>query len=318
MKALLEKCRRYASRLNRVAQRHRLKHEQAEVVRLASSGNARPDLLFSRFSDDLWLWANTTGYREHQVLRDILPGMPDENTQARFTGLTGDDTMTRAFDSYTLIKRLGGKYHHRISSLDSILDFGCGWGRMIRFFLKDLEPSRIWGVDCLSGIIDVCKQTNKWCNFRVVDPLPPTTFPDGMFDLIYSYSVFSHLSEDAHKKWLLEFYRILKPGGLLIATTRGRHFIEYCDSLRQSAADPRKGLATAFPDAERSLSDYDNGIYCHHPIGGGDILDSSFFGETCIPKAYVLAHWTQQFAFLEYIEGQDLQSQNAIVVKKFV
>jgi SAM-dependent methyltransferase len=276
-------------------------------------------LVFGKFGDDLWLWSNTAGYREHQALRDILPAMPDEMTQARFTGLTGDATMIRAFDSYTLIKRLSEKHQRKISSLQCILDFGCGWGRMLRFFLKDLEPSRIWGVDCLSNIIDVCRQTNKWCNFRAVDPLPPTTFPDQMFDLIYSYSVFSHLSEDAHQKWLLEFNRILKPGGLLIATTRSRRFIEYCDTLRRSTGDPAKGIATAFLDTEQSLSDYDNGIYCHHPLGGGDILDPSFFGETCIPKAYVLDHWTQQFAFLEYVEGgQDLQAQNAIVVKKFI
>src|SRR5205823_15103862 len=99
----------------------------------------------------------------------------DENSQARFTGLTGDDTMIRAFDSYILIKQLAEKYRQKISSLECILDFGCGWGRMVRFFLKDLEPSRIWGVDCLSGIIDICRLTNRWCNFQVVDTLPPTT-----------------------------------------------------------------------------------------------------------------------------------------------
>src|SRR5205809_880662 len=106
MKALLEKSRRYASQLNRAAQQHRLKHEQAQVLKLASSGTARPDLVFGKFSDDMWLWANTTGYRERAALRELLPAMPDEDTQARFTGLTGDDTMIRAFDSYILIKRL--------------------------------------------------------------------------------------------------------------------------------------------------------------------------------------------------------------------
>ena len=318
MRSLLEKPRQYASRLNRAAHQRWLKHEQAEVVRLASSEAARPDLVFGKVSDEVWLWANTNGYREHQALRDLLPAMPDENTQARFTGLKGDDTMIRAFHSYALIKQLGEKYQRRISSLECILDFGCGWGRTIRFFLKDLEPSRIWGFDCLSGIIDVCRQTNKWCNFRVVDPLPPTRFPDQMFDLIYSYSVFSHLSEDAHKKWLLEFNRILKPGGLLIATTRGRPFIEYCNTLRGLEGHALQGIATAFPNTEQSLSDYDNGSYCHHALGGGDILDASFFGETCIPKGYVLDHWTRDFTFLEYIESPDLGTQNTIVVRKVV
>ncbi len=316
MRTLLEKSRRYVSRLNSAAQERRLRHEQAEVVRLASSGNARPDLVFGKFSDDLWLWANTAGYREHQELRAILPAMPDEGTQARFTGLTGDETLIPAFEAYALLKQLSEKYLGRISDVQCILDFGCGWGRMVRFFLKDLEPSRIWGADCLSSIINICRQTNKWCNFRLVEPVPRTTFPDEMFDLIYSYSVFSHLSEDLHKKWLLEFKRILKPGGLLINTTMGRRFIEYCRTLRQLQGPDVTRMATVFPNTEQSLSDYDKGNYCHHPLHGGDILEPSFFGETCIPKAYVLDHWTEQFEFLEFIEDSDPKSQNVIVVRK--
>ena len=312
---MLEKSNGYLSKLLGATRRRWLKPQQDKIVRLAASG-ARPDLVFGNVSDELWLWANTVGYREHQALRDILPAMPNDSIQVRFTGLKGDATMLPAFHAYILLKQLTEKYLGKISTLQSILDFGCGWGRMVRFFLRDLEPSRIWGADCLSGIIDICKQTNNWSNFRVVDPLPPSTFPDGMFDLIYSYSVFSHLSEEAHNKWLLEFERILKPGGLLIATTRARHFIEYCDTLRRFG-DPAKGVATAFPDTQKALADYDNGTYCHHPLSGGDILDASFFGETCIPKSYILDHWTKHFAFLEYIESPELRSQNVIVVKKF-
>ena len=41
--------------------------------------------------------------------------------------------------------------------------------------------------------------------FEVTPILPPTRFPDGHFDVIYLYSVFSHLSEAAHLAWLREF-----------------------------------------------------------------------------------------------------------------
>ncbi len=317
MKGLFERSSVYELRLKREERQRLLKRQQDEVI-ASAAGVKRPDLIFGSLSDELWLWANTTGYRQHQVLQDILPSMPDELSQSRFTGFTGDRTLISAFDTYSLVKQLSEKYLGGISAVQCILDFGCGWGRMVRFFLKDLHPSRIWGVDCLGKIIEVCQQTNRWCNFRVVDPLPPTTFPDEMFDLIYSYSVFSHLSEDAHKKWLIEFNRILKPGGLLITTTRAREFIEYCSMLRNSKGRPPDGVETAFPHTKQSLSDYDNGMYCYYPLGGGDILDASFYGETCIPKGYVLNHWTKDFIFLEYIESADPELQNTIVVKKFV
>jgi ubiquinone/menaquinone biosynthesis C-methylase UbiE len=314
MRPLLERSSRYVSRLKRTARLRWNNRGKSEVIKSASLAR-RPDLVFGSFNDDLWWWANTTGYREHQVLRQILPSMPDEIAQVRFTGFEGDATMFRAFEVYARVKRLSEKHLGKISSLQTILDFGCGWGRVVRLFLKDLDPSRIWGVDCLSGIIEVCQQTNTWCNFRVVDPLPPTSFPDHKFDLVYSYSVFSHLSEDAHNKWLLEFNRLLKPGGLLIASTWGRQFIKYCRTVRQVRGPSTEAGFNVFPNTEQSLSDYDKGNYCYHPLHGGDILDTSFFGETCIPKGYVLEHWTKQFEFLEFIEGPD--SQNTIVVKKF-
>jgi len=67
-----------------------------------------------------------------------------------------------------------------------------------------------------------------------VPALPPVEFPAGFFDIIYAYSVFSHLNEDTHLKWIEEFSRILKAGGLLLVTTQARRFIDFCESLPAS------------------------------------------------------------------------------------
>lgn len=315
MKELSSRASRYLAQRKAEARQRWIKREQNRIVHRASPG-AKPMAVFNGVNDELWLWANTAGCRENESLRNLLPAMPDESIQARFTGFKGDETINRAFAAYTLVKELTDKHLRNVSELTNILDFGCGWGRMLRLFLRDLDASRIWGADCLSSMIEVCEQTNRWCNFRVVNPLPPTDFSDEMFDLIYSYSVFSHLSEDAHRKWLAEFKRILKPGGLLIATTRPRQFVEYCNSLSQVSKGRLPSIARAFPNMEQTLSDYDSGRYCHYPMGGGDILDNTFFGETCIPKGYVMNHWTPEFTLLEYIDSPNFQTQNTIVVRK--
>jgi len=35
-----------------------------------------------------------------------------------------------------------------------VLDFGCGWGRIIRFFLKDIDPARLHGTDVFEEMVE--------------------------------------------------------------------------------------------------------------------------------------------------------------------
>jgi SAM-dependent methyltransferase len=184
-----------------------------------------------------------------------------------------------------------------------------------------LEGSRLWGIDCYVAALDAASQTNRWCRFEQIDPMPPISVADSMFDLIYCFSVFSHLSEDAHERWLGEFHRLLKPGGMLFATTRGRDFIEYCARLRdgqqkQGLQPFSMGAAQSFLDTEKWLTDYDSGEFCYSAVGGGGILDKSFFGEAAIPKAYVLGRWTKHFKFVDYVSDRTLCPQDIIIVEK--
>lgn len=269
---------------------------------------------FGAASDDFWLWCFTEGYRQEARLRAVLPGFAPEEIQYQFAGAAGDDTMRDAFGFYTLVKRLVAQ--HLQQPPTSILEFGCGWGRIIRFFLKDVEPEQLWGIDCMPEAIALCQDTNKQARFELVQPFPPSGVPSERFDLIYSYSVFSHLSEDAHLAWLTEFKRILKPGGLLIATTRPREFILTCAATRNSRDAWAQGTALAFKDTEAALARFDQGEFLYDGLGGGSVLDASFFGETCIPRQYVQQHWTRLFEFLDYIDDRAVNVQNVIVVRK--
>lgn len=59
----------------------------------------------------------------------------------------------------------------------------------------------------------------------VSDPVPPLPEEDSTFDLVYCGSVFSHLPDWA--PWLLELRRVLKPGGVLVASIHGRGLWKY-------------------------------------------------------------------------------------------
>ena len=279
-----------------------------------------PQELFRDVSDDFWFWMQTEGYRKSPELREILPGLPPEAKQREWTGASGDSTLGEAFLAYKLFKKIAQYNLGNGTGLKTVLDFGCGWGRILRFFLKDLDPSNLWGIDCMPAAIDICKQTNKWNNFALTDPLPPTSFANDTFDLIYCFSVFSHLAEEVHQEWLVEFSRILRSGGLLVATTWDRDFILKCAEQRKRPESEKASfeneMAEAFPDTARALSDYENGNYLFTPCGGTPALDNSFFGQACIPKGYVLNHWTKHFSFVDFIVDRNICTQNVIVVKK--
>lgn len=273
--------------------------------------------LLSGESDDFWFWLLTDGYSFNSCIQKLLPTMPEERIQLNFTGRSGKNALSEAFAAYQFFKDIAEKHSKPIPDQKAILDFGCGWGRIIRFFLKDLEPSKIFGADCYKEMIDICRQQNLNCNFDVIDPMPPILYQDDMFDIIYLYSVFSHLSEQAHLAWLNEFHRILKPGGVCIATTRPVDFIEYCRVLakKDDVDEWARGSVNAFSDPEIALRDYREGKFVHAPTGGGGVLDKSFFGESCISELYVRNHWKHYFSKIEYLLSHEHKKfdQNVIV-----
>jgi SAM-dependent methyltransferase len=270
--------------------------------------------LFNDADDDLWLWMHTQGRRALPLLERLLPALPPEALQLQFTGRCGDQTLKDGFRNYRLFREIARTHLGELSGA-RVLDFGCGWGRILRFFLRDVRAQNLMGVDCEPNVIEFCRRTNPSIRCELVDPLPPSSLPTGWFDFIYSYSVFSHLSEHAHLEWLREFHRILRPNGLLAVTTRPREFIVYLGELRRRSRRAAS-LPNAFLDTEDALRAYDMGSYCHAPTGGGGTLDPSFFGETAIPQSYVAAKWPGQFELVEYIDDRARCEQNFILARR--
>lgn len=80
-------------------------HRVALETMLDSSAlDKKPNELFSQISDGFWFWLCTEGYRKAPLVRKILPGMPDENTQLRFTGNKGDSILREGFFAYKFFR----------------------------------------------------------------------------------------------------------------------------------------------------------------------------------------------------------------------
>jgi SAM-dependent methyltransferase len=288
----------------------------------STASQRSPHELFNQISDDHWLWLNTEGARLSPEVRKVTASLPeDKNLEFLVGTMKGDVNLTHGFRIYQTFRGIYKKHKGPLTPSAAVLDFGCGWGRVLRFFLKEVKPSGLWGVDPWREFIQGAKQTDKWSQYDAIETLPPTKFPSGKFDLIYCYSVFSHLSEEVHKMWLPELARLLKPGGLLIASTMGRDHIQWAANLRKQPPPPdadaeaihvHKSCATLFPDEEQALADYDSGKYCRSTYANYFVA-GQLWGDTCIPKAYVISHWSKYFTILDYIDDRTVCDQDLIV-----
>ena len=114
-----------------------------------------------------------------------------------------------------------------IEAMESILDFGCGCGRVIRNWAH--LDSQIAGSDLSGGAIDWCRSNLFFARFETNGLSPPLAYPDASFELAYALSVFTHLPEAIQHEWMDELHRVARPGGFVALTTHGERYLERLD-----------------------------------------------------------------------------------------
>lgn len=247
--------------------------------------------------DDFWFKLIVKSYDSPPVIwnDNLLPAFPSDTIQLNTTGQSGIETLKEAYIFYLDCCNIFEELGVPIKNTDRLLDFGVGWGRIARFFIRNIGLKNIHGLDVSSELISSCKENFRTENFHQCSPNPPSKLSDNYYDFIIGYSVFSHLSEEACLKWIAEFSRILKPGGICALTTRGRPFFDYCESLKvksknkDNLSDYNNALGRLFENFNLARQKYDEGEFVHSNIdgvnGGGD-MNKSFYGETFIPELY--------------------------------
>jgi GT2 family glycosyltransferase/SAM-dependent methyltransferase len=281
-------------------------------------GRTDPFARFSSLPDQEWLSILIRSVEEPVIDGIRMPSFPDEVTQKTIVGAVGAHTLREAFNFFSTVKKYCGRLDRPLDGQTRLLDFGCGWGRILRFFLKDCHPAHLWGIDVDPGLLTVCRGAMPLSNFTACNSLPPTAFADESFDVITAYSVFSHLAEHASLAWVKEFARVLKPGGIMVVTTEPREFIELCRSLRGQEHEFAwyRALAESFIDTDAAYRAYDAGQYLYAPTGGGPNRPSDFYGEALIPEGYVRSRWTPFLEFVDFVNDSSNLPQSLIVMRK--
>jgi SAM-dependent methyltransferase len=135
-----------------------------------------------------------------------------------------------------------------VTEMTAILDWGCGCGRVARFW-SDLDEVSVHGCDANREMVNWIEQHISFVRARTNGRVPPLPYPNESFDFVYALSVFTHLPNHAASAWMSEMLRVLRPGGLFFFTTHGTSYLEQLGD-KDAAAFERGEAVVVYPYGE--------------------------------------------------------------------
>jgi SAM-dependent methyltransferase len=178
--------------------------------------------------------------------------------------------------------------------VDSVLEWGCGPGRIIRHLPKIFGPQvAIYGSDYNSKSIEWCRESIPGVVFIENGLNPPLQLESNHFDYIYAVSVFTHLSEATGIAWIDELHRLLKPSGILLITLKGESYYQQLLPKEKKIFDLR-------------------GI-----VVRGDVTEGKKMFATFTKPDYVRNKMLSRFNVLQHIiNGSPLSNQDIWIARK--
>ncbi|MFM0705112.1 class I SAM-dependent methyltransferase [Paraburkholderia sediminicola] len=165
---------------------------------------------------------------QYTTLRKYLPTMASPQVQKHWTG---DHGVPLLLQSCAFVRAVREGFHlHTNRPLDglSVLDYGCGWGRLLRLMLAVTGPENLFGCDPWYKSLEVCDGDRIRANIALSDYLPTDLpFPGRKFSLIYAFSVFTHLSERAATAALSACRKHIADDGMMAITIRPPNYWDH-------------------------------------------------------------------------------------------
>ena len=96
----------------------------------------------------------------------------------------------------------------------AILDFACGYGRLLRLLTHSVQPSQVWAAEIQADAVRFVSE--EYGVASVPSAYDPDEFrPGRSFDFIWVASLFSHLPDHLFHRWLARLADLLTPAGVL-------------------------------------------------------------------------------------------------------
>jgi hypothetical protein len=228
-------------------------------------------------------------------LSRLLPKMPPVEIQRRWTGHYGNELVTKSCNIIRLMQLCS--YFMRNSKISgTLLDYGCGWGRLTRLLTYFSDPESIYGADPMQDSLEACRSHQVHGKFIHI-PTKPQLIPlDGKtFDFAVAYSVFTHTPPNVTSAILDCLRRSASADALLVCTIRPIEFWNLrCSLLGDEVINRLK------------TSNRNDG-FAFLPVGGGVELQRDEYGDTSMEieffsKIATAAGWKVGFVDRDSLE----------------
>jgi SAM-dependent methyltransferase len=180
---------------------------------------------------------------------------------------------------------------HQLSDFGTVLDFGCGPGRVLRWLQARFPRARF--VACDNDPAAIAWIRTHYPSVEVVttatDGLPPMPVERDAIDLVLAFSVFTHLDVPYQDAWLSELQRVLRPGGFLLASISGPRMLHHTRY--------RSGHGN-LDELERQLPALATDGVVHWRGDGWERAFPDYYHTTFHTHDYIRRHWSSWFDVL--------------------
>lgn len=274
----------------------RLRAIDAACAAAVAAGEPAPPELYASFRAldvDTWALLLTQDYDVLPGIRGLLPDVPDPPLQEAWNGASGARLAAQSAAFYAKVRdRVAVHGDVRLTEA-RVLDHGCGWGRLTRFFARDVAPGSLFGVDPTPEILRLARAQGVPAELHDIG-FHDDRLPVAGIDVAYSFSVFTHLSEAAADRALDALHATLRPGGILVATVRPPAYLglsELMEPARRELGPQWRALLRE----PRHVFVPHAAVEIHPQYDGGAMT----YGEAIITVPWVRRRWAPRFELLD-------------------
>jgi SAM-dependent methyltransferase len=268
-------------------------------------------------SDDSWLERLKRSIAEPVQDGRAWPGFPDESLQKAFVGSAYEHALQEAWNFHRFTLEAAAALSRRCRAT-RYLDFGCGWGRVGRFFLREFQRGDMAGVDVDPGMVAFCTEAGVPGYHLTASNGRRLPFADESFRLVTAYSVFTHLPEPLFRAWMTELLRLTARGGLIVFTVEPPRFLDFVAGI--DPENPESGWHGALAEnlgglEERRRELAERGV-TYLPTGGGPHRPAESYGDTVVSPEFIVAAAGRAGRLRKYVDEPNQFWQALAVVQK--